>query len=83
MFCPTPIITRVLWGGRNKNLQVSMIFQLKNHENKISLNEVFSGTPFIYVKIGYSFIGHVHPEQCHVLDTKDKVTLVNACYYPL
>ena len=41
---PPPIITSILCGGRNKNFQVSMIFQLKNHENKILLSDVFFDT---------------------------------------
>jgi hypothetical protein len=34
--------------SRNKNFRVSMIFQLKNNENQISLREVFSGTPYTF-----------------------------------
>jgi hypothetical protein len=34
-----------MW-GRDKNFQVSMIFQLRNRENKISLSEIFYGSPF-------------------------------------
>ena len=38
---PTPHNTLVIMWGRDKNFSVSMIFQLRNLENKISLSEVF------------------------------------------
>ena len=38
--------TLVIMWGRDKNFQVSMMNELRNRENKISLGEVFFYSPF-------------------------------------
>ena len=38
--------TLVIMGGRDTNFWVSIFLKLRNHENKISLSEVLSGSPF-------------------------------------
>ena len=49
MFVPSPHNTLVIMWGRDKNFQVSMIFELRNCENKISLSEVFFSHPLFEI----------------------------------
>ena len=74
---PTPQNTLVIMWGWDKNFWVSMIFQLINRENKISLSEFFFDSPFKSMVYGYTRVRKVQPSNLWPSQRKANNIFVN------